>query len=235
MGQKDSYVFYRSFFEAINCLPKEERLQVYEAITNYALDQTEPELSGPAKSVFILVKPQLQANYRKYLSGVENGHKGAEFGKLGGRPKRSESNKPSNNPQETLIKPSNVNDNVNVNVYISDEVPSEECLPTEQTGTKKKRKTGITNGFNFYEVWSKYPTEQRIGHDMALKAFNLTVKTQDDFKAIQVALDNYLADIRANNRSKQYIKRGGNWFKEWKDWVDKAPAKPKSNIGAKFL
>ena len=92
---KESFIFYKSFLDALEELPDNLRLKLYDAITKYALKGEEIELSGIEKAVFLLIKPQINANHQKY----ENGCKGAEFGHLGGRPK-----KPQENPKETPAK-----------------------------------------------------------------------------------------------------------------------------------
>jgi len=80
---RDSFVFFRSFFEAIKRMPPEVQTEVYPAIVEYALDGKEPKgLSDIAQGVFILVKPNIDASITRY----ENGKKCAQFGKLGGRP-----------------------------------------------------------------------------------------------------------------------------------------------------
>lgn len=77
---RDSFVFYRSFFEAIKRMPIEVQTEVYPALIEYALDGKEPKgLSDIAHGVFILVKPNIDAS----VARKENGKK---FGKLGGRP-----------------------------------------------------------------------------------------------------------------------------------------------------
>ena len=64
---RDSFVFYRSFFEAISLMPTEIQAEVYPAIVEYALNGKEPkELSGVAKGVFILVKPNIVASITSY-------------------------------------------------------------------------------------------------------------------------------------------------------------------------
>ena len=113
---KDSFVFYRSFAEAIDDLPDEQQLIVYRAIKEYALNGIEIELNGIAKSFWKLIKPQLLANNRRY----NNGTKGAEYGKLGGRPKKETPNENSENPigviEENPKETPNENENVNENV-----------------------------------------------------------------------------------------------------------------------
>ena len=82
---RKSFIFYRSFYEAIANLDDDTRLACYDAILAFGMDGEEIELEGVAKSIFTLIKPQLEANNRRY----ENGCKGAEYGSLGGRPKKN--------------------------------------------------------------------------------------------------------------------------------------------------
>lgn len=115
MKEKESFVFYRSFAESINCLPANFQLPLYKAITAYALDLEVPDF-GNYEDKYVLealwagIKPQLDANYQRYL----NGCKGGEYGHLGGAPKGNQNarkKQPQNNPKTTP----NVNDNENVN------------------------------------------------------------------------------------------------------------------------
>ncbi len=97
-AKRDGFVFYRSFYEAMEDLESDAKLQIYEAITVYSLDKTEPELTGFLNTIWKLIKPQLDANWRKF----ENGKKGAKYGERGGRPKGKETPKePQENPSET--------------------------------------------------------------------------------------------------------------------------------------
>lgn len=103
---RDSCIFYRSFLEAIELLPKKYQLQFYEALFNYALNDEPPDkLTGGAAALFKALQPQIDANNRKY-----------ENGKKGGRPKGNQDEtkpKPNNNQDETKAEP-NVNANANV-------------------------------------------------------------------------------------------------------------------------
>ncbi|MCI8499240.1 MAG: hypothetical protein HFE28_01330 [Clostridia bacterium] len=117
--ERDSFIFYRSFFEAIDGLPVENQAHIYKAIFCYALNGETIELDVWENAVFKTIKSQIDANNERFL----NGCKGGEYGKLGGRPKKNESEKkPQENPKETPNKPQenpketpNVNDNDNVN------------------------------------------------------------------------------------------------------------------------
>lgn len=103
---RESFVFYKSFYDSIKELDPNDQVKIYNAIFEYEYYQKEPELSGVAKSIFTLILPQLEANNKRY-----------ENGKKGGRPKKETEEKPKNNQNKTKVKPNvNVNDNVNVNV-----------------------------------------------------------------------------------------------------------------------
>ena len=119
---RESFIFYASFFEAIKELPDDEQLRLYQAISEYALTGIEPELSGVSKAMFILIKPQIEANNQRY----DNGCKGGRKPKANQNKTESEPNdnrnvteiKPNNNQNETESEPNknvNVNDNDNVN------------------------------------------------------------------------------------------------------------------------
>lgn len=74
---QDSFVFYRSFREAIAVMTPEDQLATFLAICDYALYGAEPKLSGMPLAVFIMAKPSIDANASK-----------REGGKKGGRPKK---------------------------------------------------------------------------------------------------------------------------------------------------
>jgi len=114
---KDSIVFYRSFYEAIQDLQIEQQAQAYNAIFAYALDAQEPKLTGIVATVFKLIKPQLDANLQRYKNGAK-----------GGRPKNltETETKPNHNLTKTEHKPkpnqtiTETEPNVNVNVNDND-------------------------------------------------------------------------------------------------------------------
>ena len=114
---RDSFVFYRSFFEAIEIQPKNVQADIYAAIFDYVFNNKLPEgLTSIAQSMFILIKPQIDANNQRY-----------ENGKKGGAPKGNQNARKiftEDNQKQPLVdlknnqkQPNdNVNDNENVNV-----------------------------------------------------------------------------------------------------------------------
>ena len=98
---RDSFIFYRSFYEATQYLEKEQKADLFDAIANYALNQKQSKLDNICSALFSLIKPQLDANYSKYLNGKKKDKKSKPVAKI---------SKPLTNVNV------NVNDNVNVNV-----------------------------------------------------------------------------------------------------------------------
>lgn len=129
---KESFIFYDSFLNAIDELDKEIQLEVYQAITHYALRGEEPSLNGVAKAIFHLIKPQIDANNKRYEDGCK-----------GGRPKKEktsgfENQKPVVMKNDTFEKP-NENENVNVNENVNENVlsyESKEKKESEQNSQK---------------------------------------------------------------------------------------------------
>lgn len=79
--QRDSFIIYRSFIEIIRDLDGNQAKEFIIAISDYALDGVEPTLEGILNTLWKPVKPQLDANRKRY-----------ENGKKGGAPKGSRNN-----------------------------------------------------------------------------------------------------------------------------------------------
>ena len=111
----DSFIFYKSFFEAGSALDPESRLAFYDAVAEYAINDVEPEITNPvAKAMFLMAKPQIDANEKRREDGAK-----------GGRPRKKkpvvfendEIEKPVVSENDEIEKPNvNVNANANVNV-----------------------------------------------------------------------------------------------------------------------
>lgn len=72
-GMRDSTIFYRSFYDAIKELPAEQQVNCFHAIMDYALDGKEPEGNGIERTVFTLVRPQIDTNNQRYENGTKGG------------------------------------------------------------------------------------------------------------------------------------------------------------------
>lgn len=115
--KRESFIFYKSFYESIKELDPLDQVQIYDAIFKYQFEAEEIELKGICKSIFTLIIPQLEANNKRYLNGLK-----------GGAPKGNQNatkKQPKNNLELTKKQPNendnvNVNENDNVNVNVND-------------------------------------------------------------------------------------------------------------------
>lgn len=74
----NSFVFYASYYEAIKELNDTAKLEMFNAICEYALNDKLVELDGISKAIFNLVKPNLDSSISRYKASVSNGKKGRQ-------------------------------------------------------------------------------------------------------------------------------------------------------------
>lgn len=115
--RRDSFVFYRSFYESIVKCPDEAQIALFRGIVEYALDQVDPDFSGTPNQPFIEaiwtgIKPQLAANHKRYLNGCSGGAPAGNRNNPNGRKGKTNQEPTKNQPNENV----NDNDNENVNV-----------------------------------------------------------------------------------------------------------------------
>ena len=125
MESKQSFVFYRSFYEAISKVSsKETKADIFEAICELGLNDNVIELDDAVGQIIMdLIKPQLQANNKKY-----------EDGKKGGRPPKKTTGSENKKTTGYSKKKPNVNENENVNE--NDNVNDNDIFITTTTSNK---------------------------------------------------------------------------------------------------
>lgn len=89
----NSFVFYKSFYDAIKVAPKKHQLALYSALTCYVFENKTPQLESTSLAIWNAIKPQIDASLKRY----ENAKKGAEYGKLGGRPRKKKEDEEQGN------------------------------------------------------------------------------------------------------------------------------------------
>lgn len=137
--ERETSIFYKNHYETIKKLPQDKQILVFWAVFDYAFYgkiMKFKEEDFACGIIFDLIKPQIDANNRKYQNG-----------KLGGRPKNNQNEtktKPKNNQNETKTKPNdNVNDNVNVNDNINNNITSSSCIKEKKEKEKKEKQLDI--------------------------------------------------------------------------------------------
>lgn len=141
---RDSFIFYRSFFSATKHLNQVEKAQLFEAICSYALDGNLIDLQGMSQGMFELIKPQLDANRKRFENGCVKKQKGS---------KKEAKNKQKRSKDEANV---NVNHNVNLNEECKSELINKNSnlmenhniennfKPVEIEGVKNKKFTKPT-------------------------------------------------------------------------------------------
>jgi hypothetical protein len=125
---RESFVFYASFYKAIEELDEKKQLKLYKSIMKLALENEENEnLSGIEKAIFELIKPQILANNKRYEDGKKGGRPNSK--KTSGYEKEKTTGFENEKPNVNV----NVNDNENVNVNenVNENAPSEQKTKKE--------------------------------------------------------------------------------------------------------
>lgn len=193
---RDSFIFYRSFFEAIQELPKEDKADVLDAICEKALNFKDINLSGIAKGFFTLIKPQIEANNRKYENGI--------------KPKtKHQESKPEAKHKQIESKPEgNVNVNANVN---------EECIMNNVNTNDIKGESEILKPpkFNFKASMLRLGVEKEILSDwLEVRRKKRASNTKTSFKAIETQLRK--SPVNVNDSIKMAVENDWKGFSaEW--------------------
>lgn len=74
--ERDGFVFYKSFMDAIELIPTTEaKLEAYQAVCSYGLHGEELDLlpGSPATYILMMAKAQINANNKRFLDGSKGG------------------------------------------------------------------------------------------------------------------------------------------------------------------
>ena len=169
---KESFIFYASFYKAIEELDEKKQLKLYKSIMKLALENEENDkLTGIEKAIFELIKPQILANNKRY-----------EDGQKGGRPKKNkttgfekekttgfENKKPNVNVNVNDNENENVNVNVNADVFEKPKKQDPYINPIKSLFISEYEKTFNTRCYlsaqeclRLTELASEYPEMREI-------------------------------------------------------------------------
>ena len=209
MSERESLLFYKSFDEAIELLSDEDQLKAYRAITKYGLYGIEPNLDGVSGAVFLLAKPQIDANNRRYENGKRGGRPAATKSKPNDTNKKPKQNqtetkaKPKQNQTETKVK---AKDKVKDKVKVKDNNINNIIVNPSRTLSDE-----------FIEIWSLYPRKQ--GRANAMKYYFRARKSGTTFDEVKNGVAAYAEYIKRNKIEYEYIKQGSTFFNQ-SAWAD---------------
>ena len=210
---KDSFVFYKSFYDAIKKIPEEYQLELYNAILSYSLEGIEPNnLSPIAEAMFILIKPNIDSSQKRYEASVENGKKG-------GRPLKKTQEEPDENLDKTQQKPNQNLDETqeepdeNLNVDVDDNV---DVNVNDNNINNNEQKQVLLEHFEI--IWEQYPHKK--GKTKALEYYfqwikgrkisGFTRKLTDE--QMYRAVMRYKKECEEKKIDTQFIKHGDTFF-----------------------
>lgn len=204
--QRDSFVWYESFSKAINILPEANQLNTYRFIIDYGLWGKEPdwEKDRIAYAIFIMAKPQLDANYTRYI----NWKKWWKYWILWAQSKKNRINnseklkEPQSSPNQTPNVNGNANENVKENA--NDNVKSK----------LKKINRKINYSQDFESFWKIYPKKK--WKQKAREARENTIKWWNDPKLLISKAWEYATEIKLKRVEDHYIKYAQWWLNDWR-------------------
>ena len=178
---RDTFVFYKDWMKAIQGLPDDIRLDIYESVIEYATTGNIRGLKPMASIAFNFIKTTIDRDTEKYVSMAE---RNKENGKRGGRPRNpQEPRKPSGfsgNPQEPRKA-----DNVSVSVSDNDN-EEKERLSDDNPKKKFVRPTlgqvadyckGRNNGIDPQKFIDHYTANGWMRGKSPIKDWQATVRT----------------------------------------------------------
>jgi hypothetical protein len=161
LKSKRQIEIYSDLFDGVKELEKSQIGEIFLAILQFEENQTDYEFSNPVlKAVFAPIKNHLKRKQEAYVEQCEYGKLGAQYGKLGGRPRKE---KPPKTPTPFLETPQNPQ------IQIQTEIQTETQI---QIQTEEKEKKIKENEFEVF--WKNYPTKK--GKGKAQESFKKAIK-----------------------------------------------------------
>ena len=202
----ESFVMYRSFHEALKELSREQYGNVMFAINEYALDgKVTDDLTGIEKAVFLMAKPQLDANRQRRENGAKGGRPREEKPMVNEIENQSEPEVFENAENE---KPNvNVNDNANENGNAN----TQSCVrESHGIGKIQKQCFDLVQAHN-----SNAPKERKIPCSNNFISFMQkemrellgTVGTQEPPEQVIAALQNFIKVAKSDTWQKTFTWR----------------------------
>ena len=206
MGNRDSCVFYASWLDAIEAMPDNVRGEALMAILVYALrGETTEKMGAMTKVIMAMVKPQIEANNKRYENGCKGGRPKVEKNQNETKPK------PNQNQNETK-KNQTVTYNDNDNVNVNDNVNDNESV-CDKSHNNAPTHTLTHEGFEKFIDFcrAKAPLSLAFEEPLSVEVFDWLVAKYGLYKVQCCASDlhnkeAYKKNRNANNTYKRWIK-----------------------------
>lgn len=203
----DSFVFYKSFYNAIKEFDNDTIAEFFKLVCQYALDGEIIETDNKvAKALFQMTIPQIEANNKR-----------RENGKKGGAPtgnnnaKKTTEKQPKNNQKQSKVDFKNNQKQPNVNVN-----DNELLSNSKELSNNKEKKNNINiipkKENSFTEVFGAYK-EELLGEYNSL--WRETIAKKYGILNCSVALEEFKAHIIAQGKECNVAEQSLNEFKAY--------------------
>ena len=178
--KKKSFVMYDSFLEAMKHLNDAEFRECVLKIRDYALEGVDEESSSPMVSVIMaMAKPNLDSAKRRYMASVENGKKGAEYGKLGGAPKGNQNARKKQPLKQPL--------DVDVNDDVEEDVNEEVNVNGDDDGDNPSGSIGFQSSFSNSSIGFQEEEIENDSERLEEREENNERNLEFDFKGFELS------------------------------------------------
>ena len=204
---RDHFTFFRSFFEAAEYVPPEDRLEYYETLIRFALFGEEPETVNPAYG-------QAWLNARPVLS---KGRVRAVVGKKGGKGNagnpRPWQSKPEANPKQIQSKPEAIG--IGKGIGEGEGAGENPGGTAAATSPSSKSRANDERDTAFESFWAAWP--RKVARKAAVRAWASAWKSGTISAANLPAI---LDAVRRAAASKDWNDEGGKFIPHASTWVN---------------
>lgn len=243
--ENNGFIFYPSFYEALEGLPDEAYLRLTKCIISYGITGEQTDLAGYERNIFATIKAQIDANTRKMGGGKKGGSSTSEAkaaaarenGKRGGRPKDENPTAFDENPScigletqaetqgASVNNPNNNNTNNNTNENDNNKDNDQAGVPPEENLDK------LSPSQTFIAFWQKncdvFNLMARLEQPKEWEGF--WNKCGYSPREVEAALNNFCDAVRKGIIEERYVPATPDRF-VMKGWLQKSrnPFRPKA-------
>ncbi|MDE3751855.1 helix-turn-helix domain-containing protein [Pediococcus pentosaceus] len=113
---------------------------------------------------------------------------------------------------------------------LRDSITSTITSTTTNNNKPSKPPKPVADRDHFESLWKLYPNKK--GKESAWNSYKQSIKAGANDDEIKQGINNYLAEIKAKQTPKRYIKHGQTWFKQ-KGWQDEYDTTPEAPVGGR--
>lgn len=188
---REYFVFNRNYYEIVKALDEKQRLEMYDAICEYALNQNESKIEGLSNALFSLIKPDILKGFKKYENGVKGGRGKKANGKQN-ESKMKANGKLTESKEETTF-PLKERSKEKYTPFVQEETP---LYPPKGSGAQEKF-------FKVYCQFKKFAKGEypHIDFTKLLEEFDKSASLRKTF-SWQLILDSYNSILAGNFRDK---------------------------------